>query len=331
MRAHVLEKSAKRPHLTEVARPEAGPGAVLVRTTAVSIHPVDVETATGGNAMILPLKRPFVAGVDFVGQVDAVGAGVTGFAVGDRVFGYRGIAAHGAFAAWQAVPSTDLAVAPDGADDVALAALPLPGLCALQAADDAKLERPGRVLVHGGAGGVGSVAVQVFARLGHEVVATASAADAAWVRSLGASRVIDFAAERFEAAVRDVDLVLDTVGGDTTARSCAVVKPGGVVASLRATPDAATMRAAGLSVPWFMAALLPLMGFSVHRAARACGARLVGQVTVPSGARLARLATLARERPFDVRVHATYGFEALADAMDVLASGKARGRVIVTV
>jgi alcohol dehydrogenase len=330
MRAHVLDPSAKRPVLREAERPAAGPGDVLVRTTAVSIHPVDVETAAGGNAMVLPMKRPFVPGVDFVGRVEAVGAGTEGFVVGDRVFGYRGVASQGAFAEWQRVPAEHLARAPDGPSDVELAALPLPALCALQGLEEAELVRPGRVLVHGGAGGVGSVAVQIYARLGHEVTATASAADAAWVQSLGATSVIDFKTERFDEVVRGCDLVLDTVGGDVTSRSLRVVAPGGVVCSLRAMPDAAAMRAGGLVVPWFFTALLPLMRLKAQGQARAAGARLVGQVTIPSGPRLARLRDLGGDRPFQVRIHRTFAFADLGAALDLAASGKARGRVIVT-
>ncbi len=331
MRAHILEKSAKRPRLVEVPNPEPAPHEVAVRTSAVSIHPVDVETADGGNAMLLPKGRPFVPGVDFVGRVDAVGAAVTGIAVGDRVFGYRGIAAQGAFAERLCIPAAELATAPAGHSDAELACLPLPALCALQALDEASLDRPGRVLVHGGAGGVGSVAVQVLARLGHEVTATASGADAAWVGSLGASRVIDFKAERFDAVVKDQDLVLDTVGGDVLSSSFVALRPGGVVCSLRAMPTVATLRAAGLSAPWFMAALLPILGFGARWKARSAGARLVGQVTVPSGARLAKLRGLVGERAFHVRIHQTLSFDDLAAALDLVAGGKARGRVVVTV
>jgi NADPH:quinone reductase-like Zn-dependent oxidoreductase len=331
MRAHILETSATRPRLVEVDRPAPGPGGVLVRTTAVAINPLDVETAAGGNAMVLPIKRPFVLGVDFVGRVEALGPETQGLGVGDRVFGYRGMAAQGAFAELQQVPVADLARAPEGMSDEELAALPLPALCALQAVDEAGLRRPGRVLVHGGAGGVGSVAVQVYARLGHEVVATASAADAAWVERLGAKRVIDFGAERFETLVKDVDLVLDTVGGEVLTRSFRVMAPGGVVCSLRAMPTAAAMRAGGLRVPWFFAPVLPLMGLRAQGQARAAGARLVAQVTVPSGARLGTLRGLVGDAPFAVRIHQTFAFDALSAALDLAASGKARGRLIVTV
>ena len=329
MRIQILEKSAKRPRLAEGDIPRPGPGQVLVRTTAVGLHPVDVETADGGNAMVLPVQRPFIPGVDFVGWVEALGQGTEGFRAGERVYGYRGIATQGAFAACQCVQAGDLALAPEGATDRELATLPLPALCALQALDEAGLTRPGRVLVHGGAGGVGSIAVQVYARLGHEVTATASAADAQWVQDLGASRVIDFKSERFDDLVTGQDLVLDTIGGEVLTRSFRVVAPGGFVCSLRAMPTAATMRAAGLHVPWFFGPLLPLMRLRTQRQADAAGAHLVGQVTVPSGARLEKLRLLIGDRPFQVRIHQALPFDKLGEGLDLIATGKARGRVIV--
>lgn len=184
--------------------------------------------------------------------------------------------------------------------------------------------------MHGGAGGVGGVAVQVFARRGHHVIATAGPADLDRVRQLGAAEVIDYTAARFEDAAHDLDLVFDTVGGETLARSPATLRPGGTLVSLRAMPAVADARAAGLRVPWFMAMVLPLVGMGARRKARSAGVRLVGQVTTPSGARLEALTALARPRPLETRIDRTFPFAELPAAMDHAASGKARGRVVVT-
>ncbi|MEM1414002.1 MAG: NADP-dependent oxidoreductase [Myxococcota bacterium] len=330
MRAYVLEKSEERPRLSERPDPAPGPGEVLVRTTAVAVHPVDLETAAGGNAMLLPAKRPFVPGVDFVGEVEALGAGVSDLGAGDVVYGYRGIAAQGAFAELLAVPRAELARAPAGHEALELACLPLPGLCALQALDDAGLEGQLRVLVHGGAGGVGLIALQVFARLGHEVLTTASAKDTEGLRALGAAQVIDYRSTRFEEVARAIDLVFDTVGGDTLSRSFAVTRAGGAVVSLRATPPAPALRAAGLKVPAPMAALLPLLSWRARRRARAAGVRLVPQVTVASGARLGTLSELGAQRPFETVRDTAFPFDRLSAAMDRAASGEARGRVVLT-
>lgn len=328
MRAYVLEKSAKRPTLAERPDPTPGAGEVLVRTLAVALHPVDLETANGGNAMLLPHGRPFVPGVDFAGVVE--GAGAPDLPAGTPVYGYRGIAAQGAFAEFLAVALGELAKAPPGHSAEALACLPLPALCALQALDEAGLDAPGRILVHGGAGGVGGIAVQVFARLGHHVTATAGAADVDRVRTYGAAEVIDYRQTRFDDVTQGLDLVFDTVGGDTLNRSFKVVRPGGTVVSLRAMPQADVLRAAGLSVPWLMSWLLPVMRVGPRRRARAAGVGLVGQVTVPDGARLAALADLAQHEVMQTRIDRGFSFDELPAAMDHYASGDARGRVVVT-
>lgn len=329
MHAYVLEPSAKRPTLVERPRRAPGPGEVRVRTSAVSIHPVDLETADGGNKMLLPHARPFVPGVDFAGVVDAVGDGVD-LAEGDVVYGYRGVAGQGAFAEAFVASATEVARAPAGHTPEQLACLPLPALCALQALDEAGLGTPGRVLVHGGAGGVGAIAVQVFARLGHHVTATASARDAEWVADLGARDLVDYRRERFEDVVSDQDLVFDTVGGDTLDRSFGVVRPGGTVVSLRAMPGVEALRGAGMHVPWLLGPVLSLLGWGARRKAHRAEAALVGQVTVPSAARLAVLTELAGDRRLQTRIDRTFPFDALPSAMDHAASGSARGRVVVT-
>ncbi|MEM6925340.1 MAG: NADP-dependent oxidoreductase [Myxococcota bacterium] len=272
MRAWVLKRGKKEPVLEEREVGAPGRGQVHVRTSAVGLHPVDVETSQGGNAMLLAAERPFVPGVDFAGVVERTGPDVDDVEAGQIVFGYRGVPQQGAFAEEALVPRSHLAVVPGPMGVEALATLPLPGLCALQALEDAGLDTPGRVLVHGGAGGVGSVAVQVMAARGHEVVATASAKDVEWTRELGASQVVDYRTTRFEDVVSEVDLVLDTIGGDTLARSFGVVKPTGAVASLSVPPDAATLRRRGFTVPFFMGPILGLMGMGHRRRARRAGA-----------------------------------------------------------
>ncbi|MEO1267258.1 MAG: NADP-dependent oxidoreductase [Myxococcota bacterium] len=328
MRAYVLEKKSRVPVLHERPEVAVGPGEVMVRTQAVAIHPVDLETRDGSNAMMLPFKRPFVPGVDYVGTVMGVGAGVTDLDEGMRVYGYRGVATMGAFSEVLAVPRSELAQAPKGFGVEQVATFALPSLCALQALDEAELKQPGTVLVHGGAGGVGSVAVQLLASYGHRITATASAKNAAWVHKLGAQEVIDYRTTRFEEVMRDVDLVFDTVGSDTLKRSFQVVRPGGTVVSISAMPQAQVLRDAGFNLPLLLGWALPLMTWSIRRTARRAGAKLVGQVTVPSGVRLAEAARIAEERGLETRIDRVFPFEQLPQAIDHMESG-ARGRVVV--
>lgn len=330
MKAWMLEKGRKRPTLVDRPTPEPGPGQVRIRTAAVAINPVDLETAAGGNAMLLPLKRPFVPGVDLAGVVDAVGEGVDDLAPGAAVFAYCGVPFQGAFAEQVVLPRATVAAAPAEHAMPALAALPLPALCALQAYDEIDPPAGGTALVHGGAGGVGSVAVQIFAAAGLRVVATASAADTDFVRGLGAAEVIDYRTTRFEDAVADVDLVFDTVGGETLERSFAVVRAGGAVTTLTAVPEPAVLRAAGFSVPTVVSWFLPLAGRGLRKRARRADARFLPQVTVPSGRRLDAARSIGHDRRFQVRIDRTFDFDALPAALDHAAHGKPRGRVVLS-
>ena len=200
--------------------------------------------------------------------------------------------------------------------------------CARQGLDAAGVSAAQRVLVHGGAGGVGSLAVRIAAARGAHVTATVGPRDVERVRALGAERAIDYTAARFEEVAGEQDVVFDTVGGDTLARSFAVVKAGGVVASLHGAPSVETMRAAGLRPPWFLGLLLPLVGWGTSRKAAAAKARFLPQVTVPDGPALTEVAGLVLARPV---IDRTFPFAELPAAFARLTSGEARGRVCLSV
>ena len=329
MQAWVNEKRAKRPVLADWPQSGVGPGQIGVLLEATAIHPVDLETSKGDNAMMLAVSRPFVGGVDFVGTVAELGAGVTDLSVGDRVYGYRGVPSQGAWAEQLAVARSEVARAPDLPLEI-LASLPLPALCALQALDETGVSAGQTVLVQGGAGGVGSIAVQVFARRGLHVVATAGGDDVQWVRALGAAEAIDYRTTRFEDVARDVDLLFDTVGGETLERSFQVMKTGGAAVSLSAIPPVSRLVEAGMSVPAPLKLVLPLATWWKGRGARAAGVKFAGQVTVPSGARLDALTAMAQDEAVQARVDRTFRWSELDQAVEHVASGAARGRVVIT-
>jgi NADPH:quinone reductase-like Zn-dependent oxidoreductase len=223
--------------LAETARPEPGFAQVLVRVHAAGVNPTDFwHRASGGlQGRIVPL------GWDVSGVVEAIGPGVTLLAAGDEVFGMpRQPEPAGTYAEYVAVPARHLVRKPLAISHVEAAALPLVSLTAWQALVDVAAVRPGqRVLVHAAAGGVGHVAVQIAKALGAEVIGTASAAKHAFVRSLGADRVVDYTAEDFAEVVSDVDVVLDTIGGEYGPRSLRTLRPGGLVVSLASPAEAA--------------------------------------------------------------------------------------------
>lgn len=222
--------------LADLPKPMPGPGEVLVKVAYAGVNPADWKARQGRLARYFDYRFPFVLGFDLSGAVEAVGAGVEGLAPGDRVFGMsrQGQGEQGAYAEYCLAWPMMLAPVPAGMSLAEAAGLPVPGVTAYGGLIDAgELKAGHTVLVNGGAGGVGSLAIQIARAVGARVAATCSARNADYVRSLGAERAIDYAKEDVVAAVRDwsgggVDLVLDAVGlGTLLPHATELVKPGG--------------------------------------------------------------------------------------------------------
>jgi NADPH:quinone reductase-like Zn-dependent oxidoreductase len=225
----------------EVRRPEPGPGEVLVAVKAASMTPHELSwpgTWTYSSDGSGPERTPIIPSHEFSGVVAAFGAGVESPAEGEAVYGLIPFTRDGAAAEYVTLPAAVMAAKPTTVDHDHAAALPLAALTAWQALlDHADLQAGQRVLVQGGAGGVGIYVVQIAAGLGARVSATAAAADLEFVEGLGAEQAIDFAHDRFEDHVRDVDVVIDLVGGATQSRSWSVLKPGGILVTTSTPPD----------------------------------------------------------------------------------------------
>jgi len=227
--------------LEEIPRPEPKPDELLVRILAAGVNPVDWKIREGRMGRI-PL--PAILGSDFSGEIEALGPGVTEFRVGEPVFGVVADES-GSYAEYAVAPVSQVVEKPSALSHVEAAALPIASLTAWQALFDAANLRPGqKVLIHAAAGGVGSFAVQFARWKGAQVIGTASAQHIARVRELGAQEVINYREERFEEVVQDVDVVLDTVGGDTQERSWKVLRKGGILVSIvqPPSPEAAAAR-----------------------------------------------------------------------------------------
>jgi len=213
--------------------PAAGAGQVLVQVKSAGVNGLDWKIREGFVRDAFPLVLPATLGIELAGIVTAVGPGVTRFKVGDRVMGP--LAGLGAYADLVAVDEGKLCLTPDGLSDVQAAALPVAALTAWQALRAEGELRPGQtILIHGASGGVGSFAVQFAKAAGVTVLATASGSSRDYLIGLGADRVFDRHTERFEDHARDIDLVLDLVGGDAVDRSWSVLAKGGAIISTAA-------------------------------------------------------------------------------------------------
>jgi len=222
--------------LEDVPKPEPRNGEVVVQVKAAGIGPWDALIRSGKSALPQPL--PLVLGSDLSGVIDSIGPGVEPFKVGDEVFGVTNERFTGAYAEYALAKAAMIAPKPKSLNHTHAASVPVVAVTAWQMVFDfARLSSGQSVLIQGGAGNVGGYAVQ-FARLaGALVIATASAKDVSYVRSLGGVGVIDYRATRFEERVKETDAVIDTVGGDTLDRSYGVLKRGGIVVSSAAQPS----------------------------------------------------------------------------------------------
>jgi NADPH:quinone reductase-like Zn-dependent oxidoreductase len=239
-----------------VPRPEPGPGEVLVAVHAASITSSELTWDATWTDSPEPGGRdrtPIIPSHEMSGVVAALGPGVTEAEVGDEVYGLIPFVRNGAAAEYVTVPADILAAKPATVDHDAAAAVPLAALTVWQAlVDHASLRAGQHILIHGAAGGVGSFAVQIAAALGARITATAGGRDRDFVTKLGAHEVVDYANERFEDHVDGVDVVLDMVGGETQARSWSVLRPGGVLVSVVAPPDARQAAAHGVRGVFFI-------------------------------------------------------------------------------
>ncbi|MGF6231857.1 NADPH:quinone reductase-like Zn-dependent oxidoreductase [Inquilinus ginsengisoli] len=288
----------------DVPVPEVGPDEVLIRVTGASLNPLDLKLIGGGLDAYFPLAFPYTLGSDLAGTVERAGPLAARWQPGDAVIARPDPVRGGAFAEFAVVPATQIAAAPVALPAAAAAGLPTTAGTAWQALfEAARLIAGQTVLVHAGAGGVGSAAVQLARVAGARVVATASAGKAELVRRLGADQVIDYRREDFTAAIRDVDVVLDTVGGEIQQRSFAVLRPGGVLASIVSPPDEGLAKAHGVAA-----------AFVFHRT---------------DATRFALAAALCDAGSLTVVVDRELPLTALGAALDHLAAGHACGKVLL--
>lgn len=228
----------------DIERPTPGAGEILVRNYATSINPVDLSIRAGYLDGVMQYSMPLTPGWDVAGTIEALGSGVSGFEVGEGVYGMipmRG----GTYAEYVVTRPAEIARKPASADWNSTAATPVVALTAWQVLFDvAQLTSGQKVLIHGAAGGVGSFAVQLARHAGAYVIGTASVRNHDLVRQLGANEVIDYKATAFEQVVQGVDVVVDTVGGETRERSWQVLKQGGILVTIIPQPLSAEQAAA---------------------------------------------------------------------------------------
>jgi NADPH:quinone reductase-like Zn-dependent oxidoreductase len=314
--------------LRDLEPPAPGPGEVRIRVAAAALNPIDAKLLHGDLRRIMPLAFPRTIGFDAAGVVDAAG-GDAGFVPGERVFVRASRDTLGAFADCSVQPARFVARAPRGVDARGAASLPLVGLTTVQGLVDRARAQPGqRILIHGGSGGLGSFAVQYAARvLGLRVDTTTSARNADWVAGLGAERVVAYDRDDVRTGGARYDVVFDTLGGRHTLEAFDLVLPGGCVVSVAGPPDA-QMRARFGANPLLRAGMW-WQARAVHAAAARKGARYFRFLTESDGAQLAGIAECVDAGAVHPVIDAVFAFEDLPAAFERLATGRARGKIVL--
>lgn len=292
--------------LVDAPVPQPGAGEVLVRGRAASVNPIDWKMRNGVMRAVFPFPLPRILGRDFAGVVEAVGAAVTDLEPGVRVFGAGDLMRDGTHAEFAVVSRASLARTPEGLADDEASTIPVSGVSALiPLAEIAGLGPGRRVLIHAGAGGVGTFAVQIARELGAEVLATAGPQNLDYVVRLGAHRAIDYTATDFAATARDCDVVFDTIGGEIHRRSFACVRPGGLLVALTAAPVTGPPPRADIRV-----------------------VRAKIQITE---SRLARLADWAAKGVVVPQISQRFPLNEARSAYAASESGHARGKIVLTI
>ena len=290
----------------DVPRPEPKEDQILVRVIAAGVNPVDAMIRSGMFAKYEKDVFPIIPGADIAGVVEKVGSKITRFKTGDPVFAYVSLKGGGGYAEYALATEGDTAAKPKSLTYVEAAAVPIVALTAWQALiDTAKLNAGQTVLIHGGSGGVGSFAIQIAKARGAKVIATASTANQDLLKELGADVAIDYTKQKFEDIAKDVDVVLDSIGRDTLARSYGVVKKGGFIVSIVAQPDRAELDKRGIR-----SAVL-----SVE----------------PNADELAEIGKLIDQKKIKVIVSQTFPLSDAAKAQEQVATGHTRGKIVLKV
>jgi NADPH:quinone reductase-like Zn-dependent oxidoreductase len=329
MKAFVVTEYKAPLKLAEVAEPEMGARDVLVQVRAAGLNQLDEKIRAGEFKLFLPYRLPQVLGNDVAGTVLRVGPDVRRFKPGDEVYGRPDKDRIGTFAERIAVAEDDLALKPASIGFEAAGSLPLVALTAWQAlVERGRLRAGQQVLIHAGAGGVGSIAIQLAKHLGATVATTVSAANADFVRGLGADVVIDYRSQDFEQMLSGYDLVLDSLGGKNLERSLRVLRKGGKAIGIAGPPDPGFAREMGAN----LVLRLAVAGLSsgIRRQARRLGVHYEFLFMRASGDQLREITALVDGGAIRPVVGKTVPFDETAEALSALERGGIRGKAVVT-
>ena len=314
--------------LVEIAKPAIQADEVLVRIKAAGVNPLDNKITRGGVKMLVPHQLPLTMGHEFVGIVEEVGSQVQGLSVGDKVYGLMPTIKAGAFAEWAAVPASILAPMPEGLSYTEATSIPLTALTAYQALDLMQVQAGKTIFISGGSGGFGAMAIPLAKARGLVVYTSGNAASRERVLALGADRYFDYRTEDYLQELKQVDYVIDSVGGAELSKQIKLLSSGGRVVSLNGMPNGRFARSFGL--PKWKQWLLSLVGLSLDRQAKRVGATYDFLFVQANGSQLKRITELIEKLGIRPTISKVFTLEEANDALQSIDKSSSLGKTVLT-
>ncbi|MFF2793844.1 NADP-dependent oxidoreductase [Lysinibacillus xylanilyticus] len=331
MRAMVIDRYGKVPmRMAEMPTPEIDEYEVLAEIHAASINPVDFKIRDGKVKLLVKYKMPLILGNDFSGVVVKVGSKVTRFKVGDEIYARPRKSKIGTFTEYIAIHEDDIALKPKNLSFEEAASIPLVGLTSYQALTDIlQLQKGQKILIHAGAGGVGTFAIQLAKLMGAFVATTASEAGANLVKSLGVDEIINYKTEKFEEILENYDVVFDTLGGETLEKSFEVIKSGGKIVSVSGLPNARFGKEYGSG--FFKTLLFSAASHKLTALEKKHNVQYSFLFMKPSGEQLSIIADFIETGKIKPIIDRVFPFENAQKAMEYAESGRAKGKIILKI
>ena len=317
-----------RAEVVEVVKPVIQAGEVLVRVKAAGVNPLDNKITRGGIQLLIPHQLPLTMGHEFAGTVEAVGDGVQGLSIGDRVYGLMPTIQAGAFAEWVAAPASVLAPIPEGLDYIEAASIPLTALTAYQALELMQVQRGKSIFIAGGSGGFGAMAIPLAKAMGLTVYTSGNAASRERVLALGANQYFDYRKDDYRKELRHVDYVIDTVGGGELSKQMDLLTQGGHIVSLNGLPNGRFARSFGL--PKWKQWLLTAVGAGLDRQAKRRGAGYDFLFVKASGVQLKEITRLVEHLGIRPTIDKVFTLEQANDALMYIDRSSSSGKTVLT-
>lgn len=330
MKAFVVDRYGRKNGVRagDMPVPELREDDVLIQIHAAGVNPLDSKIRDGEFKLLLPYRLPLILGHDLAGVVVRVGPRVRRFKPGDEVFARPHKDRIGTFAEFIAVKEDGVALKPTSLSMEEAASMPLVGLTAWQALiEKGQLAKGQKVLIHAGSGGVGTFAIQLAKHVGATVATTASAANAEWLKQLGADIVIDYKKDDFAAILKDYDVVLDTQGGNTLEKSLRVLKPGGKLIGIAGPPDPDFAKEIGASL--FLKTAMRFLSYRIRKAAKRHHVSYSFLFMRANGEQLGQIAALVDAGAIKPVIDRVFPFESTNEALAYVERGRVKGKVVV--